>query len=121
MHEDEDTASDSGIDTDMDSDYTSVASTNYQFRQEAGRRCDPQVRAFEYCPLSMCLDGDDVRFHGFDAPYLLPNDNEEEERLQDLQNYHKAFFGTNILAPIHHKPTLIGTIPEMISRNRTEN
>ena len=28
--------------------------------------------------------------------------------MQDLQAYHKAFFGTNILAPIVPKPTLIG-------------
>jgi hypothetical protein len=32
-------ASDSGIDTDMDSDYISISSTNYQFREESGRRC----------------------------------------------------------------------------------
>jgi hypothetical protein len=34
-------ASDSGIDTDMDSDYISVSSTNYQFREESGRRSAP--------------------------------------------------------------------------------
>lgn len=38
MHHHGDAASDSGIDTDMDSDYTSIASSNYQFREEAGRR-----------------------------------------------------------------------------------
>jgi hypothetical protein len=40
---------------------------------------------------------------------MLPNDGEEEERLQDLQAYHKAFFGSNILAPIARNPDLIGT------------
>lgn len=33
--------SDSGIDTDMSSEYTSINSTNYRFHEEGGRRCDP--------------------------------------------------------------------------------
>jgi hypothetical protein len=50
-----------------------------------------------------------IRFHGVeDAPYTLPNDEDELERLADLQNCIKLFFGKNILAPIGPRPSLIG-------------
>jgi hypothetical protein len=53
-----------------------------------------------------------IRFHGVeDAPYTLPNDEDELERLADLQNCIKLFFGRNILAPIGPKPSLIGNHP----------
>ena len=39
----DDTASDSGVDTDVDSDYTSISSMNYQFREESGRRYFPSL------------------------------------------------------------------------------
>ena len=106
----DDTDSDSGIDTDMDSDYTSISSTNYQYREESGRRSVSKTSSFILT----------IRFHGFDAPYLLPNDSEEAERLQDLQAYHKAFFGSNILAPISGKPTLIGKSMDYSGRRDTE-
>jgi trans-aconitate methyltransferase len=40
---------------------------------------------------------------------MLPNDEDEKSRLQDLQNYFKAQFGANILAPLPLNPSLIGT------------
>jgi hypothetical protein len=50
-----------------------------------------------------------IGFHGVeDAPYTLPNDEDELGRLADLQNCIKLFFGKNILAPIVPKPSLIG-------------
>jgi hypothetical protein len=58
-----------------------------------------------------------IRFHGVeDAPYSLPNDEEELGRLADLQNCIKVLFGKNILAPIVSKPSLIG-IPLCLDAN----
>ena len=52
-----------------------------------------------------------IRFHGVeDAPYTLPNDEDELGRLADLQTCIKLFFGKNILAPIVAKPSLIGIL-----------
>jgi len=62
-------------------------STDYQHRVEAGRR-----------------------FHSLDAPWALPNDEDEQSRLQALQNHHKAHWDTNILAPIPPNPSLIADI-----------
>jgi hypothetical protein len=49
------------------------------------------------------------RFHGVEeAPYPLPNDEDELQRLQDLQHCIKLFFGKNILPTIAPNPSLIG-------------
>jgi len=49
------------------------------------------------------------RFHSIeDAPYYLPNDEDEVERLQDLQHCIKLFFGRNIIPAIAPNPSLIG-------------
>ena len=42
------------------------------------------------------------------APYKLPNDDDELSRLNVLHQYHKAHHGTNILVPVPRKPSLIG-------------
>jgi hypothetical protein len=39
---------------------------------------------------------------------MLPNDEEELERLQDIQYCFRKFLGRNIVAPISAKPQLIG-------------
>jgi hypothetical protein len=52
-----------------------------------------------------------VRFHGMDAPYKLPNDDDELSRLHILHHYFKSYFELNILAPILQKPSLIGMDP----------
>jgi hypothetical protein len=84
----------------MESEYTSINSTNYQFREEGGRRFLPP----DHEGRSLILD----RFHGMNAPYKLPNDDDELSRLEVLHHYHKAYHGTNILAPLPRKPSLIG-------------
>lgn len=102
-----DTASDSGIDTDMTSEYTSINSTNYQFHEEEGRRSSGQweiVLTLTY------------RFHGMDAPYNLPNDDDELSRLHVLHHYHKAYHEVNILAPLPQNPSLIGNTYTVLSR-----
>jgi hypothetical protein len=96
---------DSGVVTDMTSDFESITSSNYAFREEGGRRYSFPLRwkgAFG-------MDADDGRFHSVeDAPYSLPNDEDEVERLQDLQHCIKLFFGKNILPLIAPNPSLIG-------------
>jgi len=57
------------------------------------------------------------RFHSIeDAPYYLPNDEDEVERLQDLQHCIKLFFGKNIIPAIAPNPSLIGNsqIPSLV-------
>lgn len=56
-------------------------------------------------PLCRVTDG---RYHGVeDNPYPLPNDEEEVERLDNLQFVCSSFVGGNVVAPISRKPTNI--------------
>jgi hypothetical protein len=56
------------------------------------------------------------RYHGLeDAPYMLPNDEEEVERLQDIQYCFHKFLGRNIVAPISLKPQIISLILEGVA------
>ena len=71
----------------MASENSSIDSTKYRFHRQGGRR-----------------------FHGMDAPYKLPNDEEELSRLEVLHHYHKAYHGGNILAPLPETPSLIGEL-----------
>lgn len=90
----------------MTSDFESITSSNYAFREEGGRRYATHF------PLQIgfcgCDEADD-RFHSVeDASYYLPNDEDEVERLQDLQHCIKLFLGRNILPSIASNPSLIG-------------
>jgi hypothetical protein len=50
------------------------------------------------------------RYHGVDdALYSLPNDDPEINRLNELHYCMRSLLGSNIVAKIAEKPTLIGT------------
>jgi hypothetical protein len=90
-------AVDSGFDNGSVSDMTSITGSTYAHRY--GKRGHTLLK-----PL---IDG----YHGITSnPYPLPNDEEEKERLDELQYCYRTLFGTNILAPIRKKPTQIGSI-----------
>ena len=93
----------------MTSDFESITSSNYAFREEGGRRYHP-LPSREALEESQEFEvGAENRFHSVeDAPYPLPNDEDEMERLQDLQHCMKLFFGRNILPTISPNPSLIG-------------
>ena len=92
----------------MTSDFESITSSNYAFREEGGRRYQaPELRVTNWWMGFLVLT--DCRFHSVeDAPYPLPNDEDELERLKDLQHCIKLFFGRNILPTIASNPSLIG-------------
>ena len=46
---------------------------------------------------------------------MLPNDEEEVERLQDIQYCFRKFLGKNIVAPISLKPQLISPILQVLA------
>jgi len=75
---------DSGIDTTYSSDMESITSSAYEHRY--GRR----------------------RYHGVVGnPYPLPNDDEEKDRLDELQLCFRQLVGRNVVAPIRKNPTQI--------------
>jgi len=43
-----------------------------------------------------------------DAPYKIPNDDDELSRLHVLHHYFKSHYEDNILAPMPQNPSLIG-------------
>ena len=54
--------------------------------------------------------GADGRYHGIEeSTYPLPNDEEEVERLDNLQFVCSSFVGGNVVAPISRRPTNICT------------
>lgn len=93
----------------MTSDFESITSSNYAFREEGGRRYEFPRDGFKIGgqgDFDLRLTG---RFHSVeDAPYPLPNDEDELERLQDLQHCIKLLLGRNILPEIAANPSLIG-------------
>jgi len=95
--------------TDMTSDFESITSSNYAFREEGGRRYEsPDMAVVFGVPGDFGRRLTD-RFHSVeDAPYPLPNDEDELERLQDLQHCMKLLLGRNILPKIAANPSLIG-------------
>ena len=51
---------------------------------------------------------DDIRYHGIESnPYPLPNDDEEVQRLDDLQFVIRSLLGGNVIAPISPRATNI--------------
>jgi hypothetical protein len=64
------------------------------------------VAGVNHHPLS--ADYDSYHTYG-DAPYMLLNDEEEYERLQDIQYFIHAFLGKNVIVPISPVPDSIGT------------
>jgi SAM-dependent methyltransferase len=59
-------------------------------------------------PKFKCVDRS---YHGYsDAPYILPNDEEELERLQDIHYCMRRLLGKNVVVPISNDPELIGNL-----------
>ena len=70
--------------------------------------CTP-ILAKEEVRVSLCHTQRN-RFHGMVSnPYPLPNDDVEKDRLDDLQECFRTLLGGNIVVPIRHNPTQIGS------------